>query len=262
MQPRKIAFANQKGGVGKTATTLGLASAAAARGLDVLVVDADPQGNATGGLGVSVADGQLTTFDLMNASSSGKAADAIVASSWDHVDLIPTTSDLANIESDGSNDLIFRLDIAFEGVDLSSYGLVLIDCPPSLGKILFSVLVAADGVVAVTEPTIDAVDGVVNLVETIDLVRRRPNPRLSFDKVVVSRRRGIGEHDFREGELRSEFGDRVATTVIPDLAARQDAHSARMPIHSYKGGRSIALQVAYTDLLDEILELTTQEASA
>ncbi|MBB4138154.1 cellulose biosynthesis protein BcsQ [Gordonia humi] len=224
----------------------------------MLVVDADPQGNSTNGLSASLEEGQLTTFDLMNSTQTGRAAEAIVATEWDHVDLIPTDSQLANIESDGSNDLIFRLDIAFEGVDLSSYGLVLFDCPPSLGKILFSVLCAADGVVAVTEPTIDAVDGVVKLSETIELVRRRPNPSLAFDKIVVSRKRGTGEHSFREGELRSEFGDLVARTVIPDLAARQDAHSARTPIHKHKGGKSLRLQVAYDDLLQEL----RQEVSA
>ena len=252
MQPRKIAFANQKGGVGKTATTLGIASAAAARGINVLVVDADPQGNSTKGLAARVEDGQLTTFDLMNDTITGRAADAIVATEWDHVDLIPANDHLANIESDGSNDLIFRLDIAFEDVDLSSYGMVLFDCPPSLGKLLFSVLVAADGVVAVTEPTIDSVEAVVNLAQTVEHVRRRPNKNLRFDKIVISRKRGTGEHAYRESELRAEYGDLVAKTAIPDLATRQDAHSARIPIHQYKGGMSIRLQVAYDDLLTEL----------
>ncbi|MGB6244619.1 ParA family protein [Gordonia sp. (in: high G+C Gram-positive bacteria)] len=256
MQPRKIAFANQKGGVGKTSTTLGIASAAAKLGVNVLVVDADPQGNSTKGLSVDITDDQLTTFDLMNSSIIGRAAEAIVATEWNHVDLIPADSQLANIESDGSNDLIFRMEMAFEGVDLSSYGLVLIDCPPSLGKILFSVLVAADGVVAVTEPTIDSVDGVINLAETIGHVRRRPNKDLTFDKIVISRKRGTGEHTYRENELRTEFGELVAKTVIPDLATRQDAHSSRTPIHEYKGGTSIRLQVAYDDLLSEIREVS------
>lgn len=179
---RKLALCNQKGGVGKTATTLGLASALSAQGRNVLIVDVDPQGNSTTGLGVEITDGMMTTFDLMNRTASGSAADAVIATPWDRVDLIPSNEALANIESDGANDLIFRLDIAFEGLDLSPYDAVLFDCPPSLGKLLFAVLCAVDGVIAVTEPTIDSVRGIENLQETIRNVQRRPNPRLVMEK--------------------------------------------------------------------------------
>lgn len=255
MQPRKIAFANQKGGVGKTATTLGLASALAAAGKQVLVVDVDPQGNATTGLGVELTPDQLTTFDLMATSAvTGKAIDAIVATEWDRVDLIPADDRLANIEADGSNDLIFRLDIAFEGIDLSPYNVVLFDCPPSLGKLLFSVLCAADSVVAVTEPTVDSVKGVGALEATIQHVIRRPNPRLEFRKVVINRRRHTNEHAFREAELRSAYGDLVARTVVPDLAARQDAHSGRQPMHAHVGGKALSLRLAYDDLAAELVK--------
>ncbi|MGY5036516.1 ParA family protein [Streptomyces sp. 900116325] len=249
---RKVAICNQKGGVGKTATTLGLASALSNQGRNVLVVDVDPQGNATTGLGVEIRDGMMTTFDLMNRTAAGTAADAVVATPWAHVDLIPANEALANIESDGANDLIFRLDIAFEGLDLSAYEAVLFDCPPSLGKLLFAVLCAADGVLAVTEPTIDSVRGIENLQETILNVQRRPNPRLTLDKIVLSRKRVTGEHRFRESELRDTYGELVAKTAIPELAARQDAHSTHTPIHKFSGGKALALQVAYTDLLSEL----------
>ncbi|MDH6681054.1 chromosome partitioning protein [Rhodococcus sp. LBL1] len=249
---RKVAICNQKGGVGKTATTLGLASALSNQGRNVLVVDVDPQGNATTGLGVEIQDGMMTTFDLMNRTAAGTAADAVVATPWERVDLIPSNEALANIESDGANDLIFRLDIAFEGLDLSAYDAVLFDCPPSLGKLLFAVLCAADGVLAVTEPTIDSVRGIENLQETIRNVQRRPNPRLALDKIVLSRKRVTGEHRFRESELRDTYGELVAKTSIPELAARQDAHSTHTPIHKFSGGKALALQVAYTDLLSEL----------
>ncbi|NKR30135.1 AAA family ATPase [Rhodococcus hoagii] len=258
---RKIAICNQKGGVGKTATTLGLASALSNQGRNVLVVDVDPQGNATTGLGVEIEDGMLTTFDLMNRTAAGTAADAVVATPWERVDLIPANEALANIESDGANDLIFRLDIAFEGLDLSVYDAVLFDCPPSLGKLLFAVLCAADGVLAVTEPTIDSVRGIENLQETIRNVQRRPNPRLALDKIVLSRKRATGEHRFRESELRDTYGELVAKTAIPELAARQDAHSTHTPIHKFTGGKALALQVAYTDLLAE-LSINTEGAAA
>ncbi|WP_299577428.1 AAA family ATPase [uncultured Williamsia sp.] len=252
MQPRKFAVANQKGGVGKTATVLGLASAAAQAGHHVLVVDMDPQGNATSGLGVQLEEDTATTYDLMARTQEGTAADAVMATEWDRVDLIPAHTSLANIEADGANDLIFRLDVAFEGIDLSDYAIVFFDCPPSLGKLLFAVLCAADGVLAVTEPTIDSVRGVSNLEETIRNVQRRPNPKLVLDKVIISRARSLGEHKFREQELRDAYGDIVARTVIRDLGARQDAHSSQTPIHSFRGGKAIALQVAYTDLLAEL----------
>ncbi|MDF0532264.1 AAA family ATPase [Tsukamurella sp. 8F] len=261
-QPKKLAVANEKGGVGKTATTTGLASAIAELGLDVLVVDMDPQGNATSGLGLDVTDDMLTTYDLMRATVRGRAAEAIQATPWEHVDVIPASKNLSDTQADGANDLIFRLDIAFEGVDLSAYALVLIDCPPTLGKLLYAPLCAADGVIVVAEPTIDGVRGVSDIEETIANVKRRANPRLELTTIVISRARHNGEHDFRAGELRAAYGDTVARTVIPDYATRQDAHSAHTPIHQMRGGKSIALQVAYSDLLAEITETTSEGASA
>lgn len=252
MSTRKCAVANQKGGVGKTATVLGLASAIADTGGNVLVVDMDPQGNATSGLGFIVEEATMTTYDLMATTKEGGAADAVVATDWDRVDLIPASEALANIESDGANDLIFRLDVAFEGCDLSAYNAVLVDCPPSLGKLLFAALCTVDGVLAITEPTLDSVSGIGRLEETILNVKRRPNPRLEIDKIVLSRKRTTGEHQWRERELREAYGPLVANTAIPELAARQDAHSAHTPIHQFKGGRSLSLQVAYNDLLDEL----------
>lgn len=252
MQPRKIALGNQKGGVGKTASTLGLASAITAVGGKVLVVDMDQQGNTTGGLGVTLEEGMMTAYHLMNQTREGIAAEAIIVTPWDGVDLIPADEELGKIESDGSNDLVFRLDVAFEGLDLSPYDAVLFDCPPNMGKVLFAVLIAADGVVAITEPTIDSVGGVQKLEETIDTVRKRANPKLAFDKIVISRKRSTGEHEFRESELRETYGALVAKTSIPELAARQDAHSNRTPIHQFKGGKALTLQLAYSDLLAEL----------
>ncbi len=117
MQPKRHALANQKGGVGKTATTLGLASAISHRGGRALICDMDPQANATEGLGVYTEDGQLTTADLMDRTEAGSAIDAVVATDWDGVDLIPSHLDLSNAESSGASDLVFRLDVAFEGLD-------------------------------------------------------------------------------------------------------------------------------------------------
>jgi chromosome partitioning protein len=268
VQARLIVLANQKGGVGKTATTLGLASAIAAHGGNVLLVDLDPQGNATNGVGVEVEDGQKTVADLFDPRvQPGSLADVVVASKWDRVDIAPATEDLADLDDAGNADLVWRLDAAFEGVDLSAYVAVLFDTPPSLGKLLFSALLTADEVIVITEPTVDSVKAVGKVERTIQRVQRRPNQRLKFEAIVVSLDRGIGEHTFRHNELRGTYGaytegGLVCRTTIPDYAARQDAHSARTPIHSFRGGKSLALQVAYTDLASELGLLKRIGASA
>lgn len=257
-QPRKLVLANQKGGVGKTATTLGVASAIAHAGGQVLIVDMDPQGNATTGVGVELAAGQRTVADLFGKSTKpGDAADVVVASTWDGVDIAPATRDLADVAEAGDADLVWRLDTAFDGLDLSAYAAVLFDCPPTLGRLLFAPLVAADAAIVVTEATKDSVQGVTEVEETIERVRRRPNQRLRLGAIVVSRRRDIGEHRFREAELRAAYGTLgdgglVARTAIPDLAARQDAHSAATAMHGFRGGKALALQVAYSDLAAEL----------
>lgn len=259
---RKIAIGNQKGGVGKTALATGLASAIASAGGRALIVDLDPQGNATAGIGVTIGPDDMSAYDLMSQTAKGSAANCIRSTAWSGVDIIGSDIGLANIESDGSPDLTWRLDIALEDVDLSLYDAVFFDCPPSLGKLMFSALTAADSVIAVTEPTIDSVKGVTELERTVDIVKRRQNPNLAFDKIVISKRRQTGEHTFREDELRATYGNLVARTMIPELAARQDAHSSRTPIHQFKGGNALALRVAYSDLLAELpIELSDRIAA-
>lgn len=249
---RMVAFANQKGGVGKTATALGLASAIVQRGGQVLLVDADQQGNMTSGLGIELDEGQPTTFDMLRETREGVAAEVVVASPWEGVDIIPADDQLAAIEVDGSSDLVFRMQAAFEGLDTSAYTAVFFDCPPNLGRVLYSVLIAVDGVAAITEPTIDGVRGVGRLDQTIKAVAKRGNPQLVLDKIIVNRRRSTKEHEWREAELRQAYGDAVARTVIPELTARQDAHSEQVPIHKFARGKARTLQWAYLDLLDEL----------
>lgn len=268
-RPRLVVIANQKGGVGKTATTLGLASAVMHAGGRVLVVDMDPQGNATGGVGVEVVDGQPTVADLFDRSvREGALADVVVASEWERVDIAPAETDaLASVAESGHADIVWRLGTAFDGVDLSAYDAVFFDCPPSLGSLLFAPLLVADEVLVVTEPTRDALKGVRELERTIQRVQRRPNPRLRIGGVVISKRKARGEHISREPELRAAYGTLgdgngglVARTVIPDLGAREDAHSAALPIHRFRGGKSLTLQVAYTDLAAELDLLPSEGA--
>lgn len=259
MAPRRIAFANQKGGVGKTATVTGVASAIVALGGRVLIIDMDPQGNATEGVGIPRGEDLAvfagTTWALFIESSQGRtghAVDHIRPSKWPGVDIIAAHINLANVEQGGGQETPWYVDLALEDADLSMYAAVLFDCPPSLGNLLFSALNTVDSVIVVTEPTVDGVKGVKSLRKTVALVQKRPNPRLVIDSIVINKRRNNGEHVFREDELRKSYGDLVAKTVIPDYVARQDAHSAQIPIHSHRGGRSLALQIAYDDLLAEL----------
>lgn len=254
-KPRTVAIANEKGGVGKTTTTLGLASTFMAQKRPVLLIDMDPQANCSSGLGVEATPNQPTTYSLMAQNSPGAAADAVVATAWEGVDLIPSSTDLARMEADGSNDLIFRLDMAFEGLDLSGYDAVLIDCPPSLGKLLYSSLCLASDVVILTEPEKWAVRGVGTLLTTMRSVRRRANPNVTLKKIVINKRRhNVLEHEFRETELRDAFGPLVAKSVVPDLAARKNATSSNTPVHEYTGSKSAAIRVAYDGLVEEIFD--------
>lgn len=253
-KPRTVAVANEKGGVGKTSTVLGMASAFMAQKRPALIIDMDPQANCSSGLGVEAAPNQATTYSLMAQNIPGAAAEAVVATAWDGIDLIPSSTDLARIEADGSNDLIFRLLTAFEGLDLSGYDAVLIDCPPSLGKLLYSSLCLASDVVIVTEPEKWSVRGVGTLLTTMRSVRRRPNPDLILNKIVINKRDNLLEHEFRETELRSAFGPLVATSVVPDLVARKNATSSNTPVHQYTGSKAVSFRVAYDGLVKEIFD--------
>ncbi|WP_235210955.1 ParA family protein [Nocardia brasiliensis] len=258
--PRRIVLANQKGGVGKTATTLGLASAIKDAGGRTLIVDMDPQGNATTGVGIAVGDGQLTVKNLFDPGREpGCLVDVVVASEWEGVDVAPADTELGVVAESGNADVVWRLDAAFDGLDLSAYTAILFDCPPTLGTLLFAPLLAADEVIVVTEPTGDSLRGVSELEKTVLKVQRRPNQRLRIGGIVVSRRRARGEHIAREPELRAAYGNLgdgngglVARTVIPELGAREDAHTLAQPIHEFRGGKALALQVAYTDLAREL----------
>ncbi|NKS92687.1 AAA family ATPase [Rhodococcus hoagii] len=181
-----VALANQKGGVGKTAITLGIASAASAAGVPTLVVDMDPQGNSTTGLGVTTSE--FTANDVLYADERGIAADAIIETSWPNVSVIPADLSLAQRDADQQLGAEMRLRKALDSPDLSErFGLVLVDCQPSVGKLVSNALIAATGVLIVTEPSIDASAGVANIMDTIETVREHYNPELEVLGVVLNK---------------------------------------------------------------------------
>lgn len=244
-----VAVLSLKGGVGKTTVVLGLASAAMRRGARTLVVDLDPQCNATAALEPEPTDQSLV--DVLSDPRPEVLRAAISPSGWgDEVDVLVGSEDAEshNGGMDASN--LSRLTEALSELDEIGdeddppYQLVLLDCPPSLGRLTRSALVAADRALLVTEPTIFAVSGVQRAFEAVQTERTENNPELQPLGVVVNRVRPRShEHQFRIEELREIFGPLVMPVSLPDRLAVQQAQGACLPIHRWgtPGAREVAL---------------------
>lgn len=233
-----VAVVNQKGGVGKTTVTTGLAAAARAAGHKVLVVDVDPQAAATWMLGVDRV--RRSTADALGSTRSGSLGDVIVDSTWGHlVDVAPGDPSLQRFEQirggldtllTGKTELRLRRALGDIG---RGYGVVLVDCPPSLGDLTTNALCAADQVVMVVEPTALSLRGVAPVADLIEVVWDRHNQRLDLAGVIVNRMpaRG-GDAVTRFDELTRTVGaDAVWTPAIPNRIVIAEAASARVPIH-------------------------------
>ena len=223
---KTIAIANQKGGVGKTTTCVNLCAALHQMGRRVLLVDADPQGNASSGMGVSKTT-RPNVYDLMSGSSA--AADCVVHT--DYGDVIPTSKELAA----SSVELIERPRREYVLKDAllslySEYDYIFIDCPPSLELLTVNALVAADSVLVPMQCEYYALEGIADLMTSIRMCSRRLNRRLSVEGVVLTM------YDARmnltlqvAGELRKHLGDKVYETVIPRSIRLSEAPSHGIP---------------------------------
>jgi cellulose biosynthesis protein BcsQ len=248
-----VAVLSLKGGVGKTSVTLGLASSALARGLRTLVVDLDPQCNATAALDPGVTTS--TVADVLASPKRAVLGAAIAKSAWGNgVDVLVGAEEAeAFNDPDPGSRRLNRLATALAELD-QPYQLVLLDCPPSLGRLTRSALVAADGALLVTEPSLFAVSGVQRASEAVEAERAEHNSGLRTLGVVVNRVKPRSkEHDFRVAELKETFGALVLEPVLPDRVAVQQAQGACVPLHELRTAGARELSVSFGTLLDNII---------
>jgi chromosome partitioning protein len=256
--PRVLAIANQKGGVGKTTTAVNLGSALAEAGYRVLVVDLDPQGNASTGLGVNPRDLDSSVYDVM--MSDAPLDDCIEPTSLKNLFVAPSTIDLAGAEIElvpaMSRELKLRK--AIDNIR-DDYDLVLIDCPPSLGLLTVNGLAAADDVIVPIQCEYYALEGLGQLLRNVGLVRGNLNPNLDVRGIVLTMYDARTKlADQVEAEVRVHFGPKVYETVVPRTVRLSEAPSFGQPIIVFDPNSRGAQ--AYRDLAKEVSRGATRRA--
>lgn len=250
--PRIIAVANQKGGVGKTTTAINLAAALVETGLRVLVVDLDPQGNASTGLGIE--DRDATTYELLVEDIP--LGDVIQETEFEGLSIVPATVDLssADIELISNEKRSFLLHDALRQTEMDGYrwDYILIDCPPSLSLLTVNAMVASDSVLVPLQSEFFALEGLSQLMLTIREVRQTANPNLRIEGVVLTmydKRNNLSQQV--EKDARDNLGELVFDTKIPRNVRVSEAPSYAVPVLSYDPNSMGAM--AYRDLATELL---------
>lgn len=252
--PKIIAVANQKGGVGKTTTSINLAAALAERGCRVLLVDLDPQGNASTGIGIESDERNFSTYDLL--LEDAPVSQVIRPTKIEKVFICPATTDLSSADMDlvSNEKRSFLLRDALRQPDIDRYDLdyILIDCPPSLSQLTVNAMVAAHSVLVPLQAEFFALEGLSQLMLTVREVRQSVNRDLRIEGVVLTMydvRNNLSQQV--EADARATLGDLVFKTMIPRNVRVSEAPSYAMPVLNYDSSSRGA--IAYRALAEELL---------
>lgn len=257
----RIAVANQKGGVGKTTTAINLATALAAIGWRVLLVDLDPQGNASTGLGVGASQRNRSSYDVLIGRES--VLDAAVPTRVPRLDLLPATVDLSGSEVElvGLEDRTHRLDRALNSAPPSRWDICLIDCPPSLGLLTVNALATARHLLVPLQCEFFALEGLSQLLQTVERIRSAFNPELSILGVALTmfdRRNNLSQAVSED--VRACLGQAVFETVVPRNVRLSEAPSHGLPALIYD--LRCPGSEAYVRLARELIQRLPQLAEA
>jgi len=261
--PRIIAIANQKGGVGKTTTTINLGAALAEKRKRVLLIDLDPQGNASTGLGIDNDQREATTYDLLAGDVS--LTEAIQNTTVKRLSIVPATTDLssADLELVGNAKRSFLLRDVLRSDEATAlkFDYILIDCPPSLNILTVNAMVAAHSIIVPLQSEFFALEGLSQLILTVRDVRQTANADLRIEGIALTmydRRNNLSLQV--EDDARENMGDMVFKTVIPRNVRLSEAPSFAVPVLAYDSTSKGSL--AYRALAAELIERTTKKRAA
>ena len=257
MSHKVIAVANQKGGVGKTTTTINLSAALAEKGKKVLKIDLDPQGNASSGLGVNKDELEQSIYQLMIGTNSFD--ECVQKNVLENLDVLPANVNLAGVEIE-TLDMEDRNYILSKEIDKvkDRYDYILIDCPPSLNSLTINSMTTADSVLVPIQCEFYALEGLSQLIYTIDLVKDRLNPNLKMDGVVFTMYDARTNLSLQVIEnVRENLNQKIYNTIIPRSVRLAEAPSYGLPINIYD--RKSTGAKAYRALAEEIIEKGDEE---
>jgi chromosome partitioning protein len=261
MLNRIITIANQKGGVGKTTTAINLATALAAIGENVLVIDLDPQGNASTGLGIERKERRLSSYDLL--TNSATLEEIVVPTAVPNLSIVPSTMDLLGVEMEISSASyrVLRVKKALQSDAARRYSYVLIDCPPSLNLLTINAMVAAHSILVPLQCEFFALEGLSQLLETVGQVRQTLNPALDIQGIVLTMydaRNNLAQQVV--ADVREHLGDKVYTTLIPRNVRVSEAPSYGKPAIIYD--LKCAGSQAYLQLASEVIQRERRRRAA